>query len=529
MIMPAKSEKKRTTIDRDSTNRIVYLGITLFVFVLAILCFQRPTINYGIETDFLGGFMYEAIRFLNGEPLVLAYHPPLYSMAIATLYLIFKDWVTAGMILSLFSSGLVLTAAYHVLKSTFGTKEAIGGVLALVFSWGFIRYSIVANSDIFFFALFFFSLACIALAENRESKSLWLVGGITAGLTILTRSNGLPVLCFVLFAFTANPSRLSKKTVVVTFVSGMLLILTIWAIYAKCTDSPIYVKSNHENLALSYFTRGDDRASADALVTVKNQFSSIWQVLAYDPGHILFKYGVDLKRTMKRLFTQDIIIAFPLVLLSLPGIVLLVIKNHNRFQIILYLNLVAMCLFVNLHAYFYRFYLFMIPIMGAGIMVFLYHARTFFKAKPKPFLLIMILPILVLFFLTTAIPGYTRLVKGAATDSLAASKILLSIENPEKLLVISRKPHLKFYAGLKGAFFPNVQTVAELKSRIKALIASHPDIAETYLFYGRPEKRQRSQFSMLQNADVGFPWLKKVGAGNELEGWVLFRVLDKEL
>jgi hypothetical protein len=515
--------------NRNKQDRIIYLGISMLVILMVVLCYKRQTLNYGVETDFLGGFVPEAIRFLNGNPLKLTYHPPFYSIILSLIYFIFKNWKLSGWILSLISSCIVMIMSYHFIKLIFGKKEAVGAILAFIFSWGFISYSIQASSDMFFFAVYYCCMFAIAMAEKKQKKYFWIIGGIFAGLVFLTRSNGIPIMFVLLFAVVSKCKNISKKKIFVFMVSGAMFPIIFWTLYAKISNSPVYVQSNYGNLALSYFSKGGDRISGDATVEASKEFSNIWQVLTKDPKHILYRYVKDLLNDSKSLFTDGTVIAYPFILFALPGLILLFLNNFDKFKLILLVNLLAMILFVNLHAWMSRLYLFMIPILGAGIITLIGNMNLKFNLKPNTKSLFIIVPILILIFLTNIKIHYREFVKSEAIDSLAASKVLINRKNIKKTLIISRKPHLSFYTGFKGHGFPDVKTFEELKVAIKNMIFPYNTNTAAYLFYGFSERFLRPQFSMLENSDFYSPWLKKVDSGNEKGGWVLYKILSNNL
>lgn len=518
-----------TEFNRSNQDRIIYIGISILVILMAILCFKREALNYGVETDFLGGFVPEAIRFINGNPLKLVFHPPLYSIFLSSVYLIFKDWIISGMTLSLISSCIVMITSYHFIKLTFGEKEAIGAISGCFFSWAFISFSIQASSDMFFFAVYYCCMFAIAMAEKKQKKYFWIIGGIFAGLVFLTRSNGIPIMFVLLFAVVSKCKNISKKKIFVFMLSGAMFPIIFWTLYAKISNSPVYVQSNYENLALSYFSKGGDRISGDATAEASKEFSNIRQVLTKDPKHILYRYVKDLLNGSKSLFTDGTVIAYPFILFALPGLILLFLNNFDKFKLILLVNLLAMILFVNLHAWLSRLYLFMIPILGAGIITLIGNMNLKFNLKPNTKFLFIIVPILILIFLTNIKIHYRQFVKSEAIDSLAASKKLINRKNIKKAIIISRKPHLRFYTGSKGYGFPNVKTIKELHMVIKNMISPCNGNTVVYLFYGSSERILRPQFSILENSDFHAPWLKKVGWGNEKGGWVLYKILSNNL
>jgi len=52
----------------------------LFILLLALVSFNRQLLTYGVETDFIKGFVQEASRFFKQEPLRIDYHPPFFRL-----------------------------------------------------------------------------------------------------------------------------------------------------------------------------------------------------------------------------------------------------------------------------------------------------------------------------------------------------------------------------------------------------------------------------------------------------------------
>src|SRR5918996_6406781 len=80
----------------------ILLGVLLVAYAgLALaLGLGRSHLGYGVETDFVSTYLREAQRFLNGEPLLSEFHPPLYPLALAGLRALLEDWLLAGVVLS---------------------------------------------------------------------------------------------------------------------------------------------------------------------------------------------------------------------------------------------------------------------------------------------------------------------------------------------------------------------------------------------------------------------------------------------
>ena len=111
----------------------VLLGALLLPIagVVLGLGLSRSYLGYGVETDFIGAYVPEAQRFLDGEPLLSRFHPPLYPMVIAGLRQFVGDWLLAGVMLSVVSGMAVLIVSWLLFHDLGGTATAWGAALTL--------------------------------------------------------------------------------------------------------------------------------------------------------------------------------------------------------------------------------------------------------------------------------------------------------------------------------------------------------------------------------------------------------------
>ena len=80
--------------------------------LVLMLGLGRSYFGYDVETDFIGLYVPEAQRFLDGEPLLSVFHPPLYPLALAGLRQLVDDWLLAGVTLSVVSGVAVLIMSW---------------------------------------------------------------------------------------------------------------------------------------------------------------------------------------------------------------------------------------------------------------------------------------------------------------------------------------------------------------------------------------------------------------------------------
>ena len=114
---------------------------------------------------------------------------------------------------------------------------------------------------------------------------------------------------------------------------------------------------------MTYFA-GGDRTSAEAMDEVGGRFGGVADVLLHDPVALARTYLYDLFGVLSRGLTK--IVEPPLYFLLLPGLLLLMGTRIGAGLIVLLALAGAQLLLVNFKAFQPRFYLFLVPIMGAA-------------------------------------------------------------------------------------------------------------------------------------------------------------------
>jgi hypothetical protein len=204
--------------------------------------------------------------------------------------------------------------------------------------------------------------------------------------------------------------------------------------------------------------------------------------------------------------------------------VFLLLRNFNTFNRVLGLILAGTFLFLNLKAWDNRFFLYLVPFMGAGVASLL--ALGYAKLQQKQiagwfWLALLGSTIFSLQFLKDAVSKHFS---EQPFEAVAAAKMLQTGAASPQALVIARKPHLSFYANLNGGWFPEAETIGELRSVLADTMAKPPVDRKIYLFYGYAEKHYRPKLAALGSPDFDAPWLDRIGGGRENGGWVLYEL-----
>lgn len=531
MIASETARQQGTQAAITSRVRRAWIGIVLFFTVLVIVSLGRGVFNYNTETDFLGGFVPEAMRFLEGDALRIDFHPPLYPMSIALVYAALGDWFASGIALSLLASLAVMAMSLVYLRTSLGEGAAIGGVVALVISPTFVYYSLQATSELFSLALYIGAFLAVSVSARQRSALTYLVAGFVLGLALLTRTNHIVLLGLLLFYLVPMPSdsrRRSAQTVfkaLGTVVLGIGLPLLIWSVYATSTGAPVMPTKNHENLALTYFSP-DDRISGEARFVLAQQFTSTLEVLTADPARILRIYARDFVVTSHRLLLRDTVLPVPLIGLSLLLWLLLWFRERDRraWIVVLFLNLVAMYVLLNFKAYEHRYYLYLLPFFGASIGYVFEKAMRAVGSAAVRISCLLVLTLVLGYGVSFGINESRRLhFSDWATDAYVAAQQLPAPDVGESHALFARKPHVAFYADARSAWMPHLETLEAFIEYLSVFerFASR----QVFVFYGADERARRPQYAALAHPEgAGLSaGLELVATGPERDGWFLYR------
>lgn len=505
---------------RDRETMLAVAFVVALTIGVAALALTREFMNFGPETDFLGAFVPEAERLLNGRPLLVEYHPPVYTFALAFATLLADDWVLAGLLITITSAALTAAAAFVLYRQLDGRAAAWGALLGLAASVPFVEYSATASTELFFLALFFGSCLFAFRALQAGDSRLWFVGGMLAGLGMLTRINGVTLAALCLLPLAAPADRRVRGFAAVS--AGVLLPLVAWGGLAAALGMPFLPAGSHANLAATYFS---DRVSGDDLLLMQEQFDSLWAVIAYDPVHMAKTYVRDLYGVVRSLLLEQSPFAYPVNLFVLPGLLLLLVRARREHVLFLVLVVLPQLLLVNLKEFQVRYYLFLVPVFGAGlgaVAALLWQVADRRAAR----------------WLLGAVGAGVALV--GARDAVRQAHDSLHITDPELVpavaaaraarppceSIIARKPHVPFYAGCVSLTLPPVETLDELRPWVHTEASREQSSSGIYLYYGSAERQYRPQFDILSEPANAPPWLEPVAEGRARGGWVLYRYLE---
>lgn len=537
-----ESEEPRAVGDRSRV--ILWIAVAAFAAVLALLAWNRGVFNYHTETDYVGSFAVEAGRLLRGEPLQISFHPPWYPMVLATAYTLIGDWFAVGTSLSVIASAIMVLAAAALWRRVLGVAAGLGAAAALMASPIFISFSAQATSDVFSHALHTLALLATWVGARRRTVSSGLLAGLVIGLALLTRTNN--VVLFALLAFylvppaalatadgtdehVARPTRGSARFAgLAAAVVGIAVPLLAWAVFANATGAPVIPTKTHENLALTYFSAGDDRISGDARLEAAEGFTSSLDVVLSDPLHIARTYARDLTTTSFVLLARNSLLPFPLIALSALAFVFVWWQHRDRRLALTLLlgNLALMYLLTNAKAFEHRYYFFLLPLVGAMIgtvLAPLLASRARPASRALGWLALIATAGVTVAFTVAETPR--RYGSDWSTDAAAAAAFFRDAGLPAAEVVYAYKPHLPFYLEARdGRTLPRAASVEELMGDLDG-VAQVEGTGAAYLFFGVTERRARPQLMALADAAGPVPeGLTRVAQGDERGGWILYRI-----
>ena len=491
------------------------LLIAAYVAIVLGVGLSRSYLGYH-ETDYLLFFVPDAESFLAGTPLQGAFHPPLYPILIAGAYAVLGDWLAAGIAIS-FVFGLAgLVCSYLLFLRVGGPPAAWGAGLTLLGSFNFLHESARASADTMFFALFVASCLLALGASSSGSRGRWAACGLVVGLAMITRTNAPPLLLLAAAPFLSSGSHRTRAWDCLCLIAGIALPLLLVAAYGAATGSHVWPANNHLSLATSYFSESSDRNSIDAALRVAGRFASMGEVLLHDPARIATTYLQDLHR----LLAVDIItlVEPPLYLMFLPGLFILLARHWSGALALVLAVVVAELLLTNLKQFQARYYLFLLPLIGAGVGHMCWHLlSSAWAARWRK----IFAPAIFLMLAAAVALAFAKTYRGTqdATAELAqlVPAALAQIEHGSA--VLARKPHLAFYAGAEAVHLPDVGTIDELRDFMRV----QPAPAPLYLLYGEIEHQLRPQLRALQTAAGAPSWLEVAAESRRPGRWVLYR------
>lgn len=515
-----KNRLRSIQLTRQSALMFTLLvAVAILLFYLSAL---RQIGNYGVETDFYGGYVPNAQRLLAGMPLKIDFHPPFYPAILAAVYMIVGDWFRAGLLISVFSSVLVLLTVWRVFNVVFSTGAAVAATAALLVWPEFLQYSVSASSDMLFLSLMMLSLAT-AVGGERLTVRRAFVAGFIAALASLTRPNGITLLSIALICASRMAASQRARPFLIC-LAGFAVPWILWMIIAIVSGSPVLPTRTYVDIAAAFFNPEGSQFSSnsDNWQLAESKFSSLVDVILYDPRTLILGWAQNLLRNWWKLFSTLSVQLLPLAGICSLGIAHLVLRKRNALRLTFWLVYIFQYAVLGLRSFDSRYFLFLVPMVGHGAQaagsVLFNDVRI--SAKTRAAIIIIAVAAGTILIGAVQRRNFIALLSQDATEVIAASSVLRQVSKPGDR-IIARKPHLAFETGLSGVGFPLVGTTNDLYREVCPI----PSNTNTFLFFGRAEAQRRPALRFLRTRENAPEWLIPIGNGKPLGGsWELYRV-----
>ncbi|MEE8487102.1 MAG: hypothetical protein V3S56_02950, partial [Gemmatimonadota bacterium] len=185
------------------------------------------------------------------------------------------------------------------------------------------------------------------------------------------------------------------------------------------------------------------------------------------------------------------------------------------------LAIIPQMLIVNFKEFLARYYLFLVPLFGAGLGVC---AGLIWQSTSGRSARWMLVGVASLAGLVGAQDAFKHAHSNLhVTDSeLAGAVAAVTVARPVCETILTRKPHIPFYANCSRTKMPEVDSVDELGAWIRARSLGNV----VYLYYGSQERRFRPGLAALADASTAPPWLQPVASSAGQDPWVLYLYRD---
>jgi len=520
------SERPPLELDRPVWGRLAASPSTMAVAVAAlaaaILCvsLQRTFLGTGVETDFSSLFAQETLRLFRGEPLEMLYHPPGFSFVLALGRLIGDvSWLTTGLWITGLSVVVVVAASIATWRRLAGDAAAWGAIAALASSIPFRVSASVASSDMFFTALVCVLLLLIVTAlQSPRRTAVWAACGAMAACVFLTRTNGLVaviVLAMPLLVASADANR-AKNVAAVAI--AFLLPIAAWALFAWHTNSPFMPVKNHLNIAVAVFGEGNGKWG-EQMQRLEPIMRNMADVLRYDPPRLIAVLARNLA-TLPYYIMRSLVWP-PLALLAVPGLFMLLRKRCTPALLICLGFLAAMTALSGIMEFVARFFLVLIPAIGAMAGVAFKAGLDRLAIREKPRLATSGAAVLVMIAVsawshTQVLP---RIESGPVTEFAEAAAQVRSLTERDAR-VYSRSASMVLESGRRVTFLATFESLDQFR---EAFCRDAGGPTPSYLYLGSLEREFRGALSRELTAQEQ-DWLEPVARGTTTD-WTLYRIL----
>jgi len=510
--MNEQVRKKETSLQEIFTRLIEfrYVGIVIalvfFLIILIVSLLFHKVGDYGVETDFFWNYVPEAKNFINGNLIIDPFRGPFYPIILGILNLVFHDYFLTGIIIGIVSASIVIFLVYELIRKLFSPLSAFLVAVLLGANPIFVQYSYSAGTDMLFNALatatlFFF------LKDNKFNYQNLIIASMLAGLSFLTRYNGVFLFGFVFIILFVNYWDLSwVKRIKTSMIYIFVFILTFapWAIFCFIEKGSFFYNENYKNIAYEVFGKGTI-AWDQFWFEHSSSYSSLFDVIAMNPlkffltiiGNIFGNFWSDMNSLMGIYVGVFTILGLIFLFLAKP------ITNWKSRVNGYYLTNTFFFSLLLLIFYSDRFSLFLIPVYSLLAVIPFLSDKIILRRKIPIQLGYFVLSLMIILTLSKSISFNSSRINSGPKDLIELKDWYNKNIPPEMRgkKLAARKPHAAYHLGMQFYLLPKADSYSQILEQLKK---NNVD----YLYLNPTEAGLRREYQPLLNPEKELQGLK---------------------
>jgi 4-amino-4-deoxy-L-arabinose transferase-like glycosyltransferase len=505
---PSPAEHPRTPArgrSRQKASTGALALVLVYVAAMAWVAQHRVVGDYLKETDFYHLYAPDADRIRSGQLPANTFNTgPAYPLLLALAFPLTADNFTAGKFISLAAAGVAALAAFQLFRGLFGDRAGFLGLLFLLVSADFARFSVQATTDMPFLASAVLAMLAISRAISRGGW-MWGVAGSLGGLAYLVRYNGLFLVPTGVYGvLTSGRWSAPRLRNLALLLLGVLIVVSPWLLLSTRLHGTPFFNRTHAMMAIAAYGL---RRDLDGVYDAAERFQSIGDVVRHDPLRFFGQYARNLTTTVANTLAVPLAV-LPLGLLAVTGAIQVATRRADRRARPFLVSLALFVLVVALVHWESRYVLYL-GVGCAGLAGYAIVSLTQEAQKRRRLTLRQARVLLGLLVLAVLAPALVRtplrvaeMLQRQPVELLIAAEKLRHLAGPGAR-IMGRKPHLAYLAGGEWVFLPEVASLDALEEALCGLSAA-------YLVYDDSARKLRRELSSLEDPYSPVPWLRAV-------------------
>jgi len=488
-------------------DRAAAFVLALYVILLSWVAIAgHPTPLYTVETDLIGEYIPAAQSLRAGELKADHYGSKGfgYPLALAaTSFLTRSDYYLAARVLNVAGAVAGGLFAYLLFRAFFGGAGGLFVLLGLIANPHYYQAAVEAGTDTPTFAL---SIAATFLVLWVKGARARFAAGLIAGFAFVTRYNSVFLVPAGLVVLVARRERVTHM---LAYAAGVTLTAGAWLVSNWVMSGNPLSSQNYLNVAYEIYGRSMN--SELFWSGASSRFHSLGDVIRHDPGQFVSRIAVNLATRWVR--DAHRLMPWWIGMFAVPGMLWGWFRRPGWPGMALHFGLCYLLLATVF--YLPRFSLYLIPfylsgVVALGLTIPLGRRASWRPPWAAPSLqvpgaLALRAAVLVALFSVSASISWNeenQLLAKAPHEVRVGGALLRKHARPGER-VISRKPHVAYFAGLQYTPFPEATSFEEL-------IKVAREIGVSYLFMSSMEASARPQFAVLFDPAVRLPGMEQV-------------------